>query len=493
MLDEPTYTTIPYEVTSRTNAILWARMRSWFVYLALVAVDYAAVVLATCTAYFIRGNLLLSHQEFSIPEVYRFIVIPLGFIFFLHFDRLSIRKLYFWQQAERMFKASSYAMLLVLVVLYFTGSVHAISRIFMALTWIFSFTYLAVGRYILKRIVTAVGILQVPTIIVGAGKTAELLVEAFQQNMGAGYKIVGLIDDDPQPSEILHKYPIIGNFAQAQDAVRRAGVRNVLIAAPGLAREELLKLLYSLQPHVDHITFVPDLFGVPVGGMELETLFNEKTVLLKVKNNLATIGNRILKYILDCSVGSIVSIGVLPVLAMIAILIKLDSPGDAFYLAKRLGKNGDEFMCYKFRTMYNNSDELLQEYFRTHVDAEKEWEVFAKIKNEDPRVTNVGKWLRKYSLDELPQIFNVLKGDMSLVGPRPYLLSEEERMGYYKNTILMTMPGITGLWQVSGRNEISFDGRLNLDCWYVRNWSIWMDLVILMKTIKVVLARKGAY
>jgi undecaprenyl-phosphate galactose phosphotransferase len=196
---------------------------------------------------------------------------------------------------------------------------------------------------------------------------------------------------------------------------------------------------------------------------------------------------------LDCFLGSIIFICVLPMLAIIVILIKLDSPGDVFYLSKRLGKDGKEFVCYKFRTMYDNAEDILQDYLKNNADAEEEWRVFAKIRNEDPRVTPMGKWMRKYSLDELPQIFNVLKGDMSLVGPRPYLPSEEQRMEYYKNTILMTLPGITGLWQVSGRNDISFDGRLNLDCWYVRNWSMWMDLVILLKTIKVVLAKKGAY
>ncbi len=476
------------------NAVLSERIRSWIFAILLVGMDYMAILFAVGTAYFLRANvLLLDRQVFNVSNVYLFIVIPFAFMFFLHFDRQSIRKLYFWQQAERLFKASVYAMLLVLVISYFSGSAQDISRVFMLLVWIFSFIYLAVGRYILKRVVTVVGALQVPTIIIGAGKTAELLIEAFQQNMGAGYKIVGLIEDDPQPSSILHRYPIIGTFAQAQNVIRYAGVRNILIAAPGLAREELLKLLYSLQPHVDNITIVPDLFGVPVGGMELETLFNEKTVLLKVKNNLATIRNRILKYMLDCFLGGIVFIGVLPILLIIVILIKLDSPGDVFYLSKRLGKDGKEFVCYKFRTMYNNSEDILQHYLKNNADAEKEWQVYAKIRSEDPRVTPMGRWMRKYSLDELPQIFNVLKGDMSLVGPRPYLPSEEQRMEYYKNTILMTMPGITGLWQISGRNDISFDGRLNLDCWYVRNWSMWMDLVILLKTIKVVLAKKGAY
>lgn len=493
MLDERTYTTVPYEATSKTNVILWERMRSWFVSLTLVAVDYAAVLLAVCTAYFIRGHLLpLFFQEFFIPEVYRFIVIPLAFIFFLHFERLSIRKLYFWQQAEKLFKASSYAMLLVLVILYFTGSVHVISRIFMLLVWIFSFAYLAIGRYLLKRIVTAVDILQVPTVIVGAGKTAELLIQSFQQNMGSGYKIVGLIEDDPQLSVISQQYPIIGTFAEAEKAVRRVGVRNVLIAAPGLAREDLLHLVYRLQPHVDHITFVPDLFGVPVGSMELETLFNEKTVLLKIRNNLAQVHNRIFKWIFDCLCSLMGIIIVMPLFLVISIIIYFDSPGPVVFAHQRVGQKGDMFPCYKFRTMVKNSQEVLDEYLANNPEAREEWARDFKLKD-DPRVTGIGLFLRKTSLDELPQFFNVIKGEMSLVGPRPIVEAEVERYGEYINDYYLVRPGITGQWQVSGRNDIDYPQRVQMDSWYVRNWSMWLDIIILMKTIKVVMARKGAY
>lgn len=493
MLDERTYTTASYEVASKTNVILWERVRSWIVFLTLVAVDYVAVLLAVATAYFIRGHLLpLFHKAFVIPDVYRFIVIPIAFIFCLHFERLSIRKLYFWQQAERLFKSSIYAMLLVLVILYFNGSVHEISRIFMLLVGGFSFTYLAIGRYILKRVVTAIDILQVPTIIIGAGKTAELLIQSFQQNMGAGYKIVGLIEDYPQSSTICEAYPIVGTFAEAEEVVQRVGVRNVLIAAPGLSREELLHLVYRLQPHVDHITFVPDLFGVPVGSMELETLFNEKTVLLKIRNNLAQVHNRLFKWIFDCLCSLVGIMVVMPIFVVLSVLIYLDSPGPVVFAHRRVGQKGEMFPCYKFRTMIKNSQEVLAEHLANHPEAQAEWNRDFKLKN-DPRVTKIGLFLRKTSLDELPQFFNVIKGEMSLVGPRPIVQGEVERYGEYINDYYLVRPGITGMWQVSGRNDIDYPERVQLDSWYVRNWSMWLDIIILMKTIKVVMARKGAY
>ena len=493
MLDERAYTAVKYKDTSMSNVLLWERTRSWFVSIILVAVDYIAVLSAVWTAYLIRGKVIpLFYQDFSVPRVYIFIVIPVSFLFFLHFDRLSIRKLYFWQQAERLFKASVYAMLLVLVILYFNGATQQISRIFMLLVWMFSFAYLAIGRYGLKRIVTAVDALQVPTVIIGAGKTAELLIESFQQNMGSGYKIVGLIEDDPKASVIFQQYPIIGTFAQAEDVVRRAGVRNVLIAAPGLPRAELLNLVYRLQPHVDNITFVPDLFGVPVGSMELETLFNEKTVLLKIRNNLAQVHNRIFKWVFDCVCSLVGIIVVMPLFLLISIFIYFDSPGPVVFAHRRVGHKGEMFPCYKFRTMVKDSPEVLEEYLANHPDAREEWARDFKLKD-DPRVTKIGRFLRKTSLDELPQFFNVIKGEMSLVGPRPIVQAEVERYGEYINDYYLVRPGITGMWQVSGRNEIDYPDRVKLDSWYVRNWSMWMDIVILLKTVKVVFARKGAY
>ena len=362
----------------------------------------------------------------------------------------------------------------------------------MLLVWMFSFAYLAIGRYGLKRIVTAVDALQVPTVIIGAGKTAELLIESFQQNMGSGYKIVGLIEDNPQPSTVLQNYPIIGTFANVEYAVRRAGVRNVLIAAPGLAREELLNLVYRLQPHVDHITFVPDLFGVPVGSMELETLFNEKAVLLKIRNNLSHLHNRIFKLMFEylCSVVGIIV--VMPLFLVLSILIYLDSPGPVVFAHRRVGRKEKMFPCYKFRTMASNSQEVLEQHLANHPAAREEWARDFKLKD-DPRVTRIGRFLRKTSLDELPQFFNVIKGEMSLVGPRPIVQAEVERYGEYINDYYLVRPGITGMWQVGGRNDIDYPDRVKLDSWYVRNWSMWLDIIILMRTIKVVVARKGAY
>jgi undecaprenyl-phosphate galactose phosphotransferase len=183
---------------------------------------------------------------------------------------------------------------------------------------------------------------------------------------------------------------------------------------------------------------------------------------------------------------------ILPVMAAIAILIRLDSPGPAIFKHRRVGRHGRSFPCYKFRTMVPNAQELLAQYLASDPAIRAEWERDFKLKD-DPRVSRIGKFLRATSLDELPQLFNVLRGEMSLVGPRPIVTGEVEKYGDYIHDYYLVRPGITGLWQVSGRSDTSYDERVRLDSWYVRNWTPWLDVVLLMKTVGVVLKGRGAY
>ena len=182
----------------------------------------------------------------------------------------------------------------------------------------------------------------------------------------------------------------------------------------------------------------------------------------------------------------------MPVLAVLALLIRLSSAGPAIFAHTRIGENGKPFSCYKFRTMLCNGEEVLEKHLARHPEAKLEWERDFKLK-EDPRVTKIGAWLRRTSLDELPQLLNVLRGEMSLVGPRPIVEEEIGRYEEYIQDYYIVKPGITGLWQVSGRNDIDYPERVRMDSWYVRNWSVWLDLILLAKTIGVVAARKGAY
>ena len=180
----------------------------------------------------------------------------------------------------------------------------------------------------------------------------------------------------------------------------------------------------------------------------------------------------------------------IPIHIVISILIKIDSKGSIFFKQPRLGKDNSIFLCYKYRTMYENSDNILKEYLLKNPDEMDYYSKYHKYKN-DPRVTKIGSFLRSTSLDELPQILNILKGEMSLVGPRPYMLNEAEKLGKDRDLILKVKPGITGLWQVSGRNNLTFKQRNELEIWYIKNWLFWDDFIILIKTIKVVFLKVG--
>jgi undecaprenyl-phosphate galactose phosphotransferase len=265
----------------------------------------------------------------------------------------------------------------------------------------------------------------------------------------------------------------------------------VLIAMPHLSRERLLHVIASCEGCVASIRLVPDMFGLATLGVETEDL--DGLLLLHMRWNLAQPWNLGIKRVFDLAVSALLFVLLSPFLALIALLIKLDSPGPVLFRQERVGRLWMRFSCLKFRTMYADNAERLARHLDADPDARSQWEEFAKLKSNDPRVTRIGRWLRRTSLDELPQLFNVFRGEMSLVGPRPYLPRELERMGDFGDTIVKAPPGISGLWQVSGRNDLPFPQRLRLDEYYVRNWSLWLDVIVLLKTLGVVLRGAGAY
>ncbi len=200
-----------------------------------------------------------------------------------------------------------------------------------------------------------------------------------------------------------------------------------------------------------------------------------------------------LKRLLDIIICICMLVLALPLMLVLGLLIKIDSPGPVLFTDYRLGRFGAGFSCYKLRTMYLENIDMLQKHWQSNPECKEEWKRYGKLKRNDPRVTRCGKWLRKSSLDELPQLFNVLKGEMSLVGPRPYLIAEQAAMGQFADIILSVYPGVTGLWQVSGRNELEFAERLQIDFKYVHQRSCWLDTWILLRTIIAIISRKGAY
>ena len=457
----------------------------------LICVDYIAIICAEELAFNFR-NFYTGNRSLHISWLNFWIVFPLLYLIFLNIEQLYNRRAQFWQIIQKLFITSCYAVTSIIILLYIARIAGSTSRMFIAVFWILSFILLIVFRYIVKKILEKYQLLQIPVLIIGAGKTAELLVQGIKNDASIGYKIIGLLEDNKVEEGILENYPVLGKFSDAEQVITKYNIKHVFIAAPGLEQGKLTKLIYKVQPLVKSMGVIPNLVGVPMGGIEAESLFNEKLMLLRLKNNLARPINRWIKTIFDYVLTISGTIAISPILIVIALWIYKDSPGPVIFKHRRIGKNGKEFNCYKFRSMCVDAKERLEQLLANDPEARAEWEKDFKLKN-DPRITKSGAFLRKTSLDELPQIFNVLKGEMSLVGPRPIIRDEMIRYGEYIDDYLMVKPGITGMWQVSGRSDTGYKERVQLDSWYVRNWSVWLDLMLLWRTMKIVIKCKGAY
>ena len=459
--------------------------------IVLFCLDFIVITLAEESAVWLR-NFLVPGSHLYISRANFWLAFPAMYILFLALKQLYIRRMPFYKETESVFYACLYGTSAIVFLLYASKIAASTSRLFVVLFGIFTFLFLVCSRYLVKKFLLKKQILQTPVLVIGAGKTATLLAQALTEDVGMGYRIVGLLDDRGISPGILEKYPLLGGFSDVEKAIRETGVRHAFIAAPGLPEKDLAALIYRVQPLVKNVGVIPNLVGVPMGSVEIESLFNEKLCLLRLKNNLARPLNRLVKMIFDYTLTIVGTIAISPILLIIAAWIYKDSPGPVIFKHIRIGKGGKPFACYKFRSMCVDSKERLEKLLATDPAAREEWERDFKLKN-DPRITKSGAFLRKTSLDELPQIFNVLKGEMSLVGPRPIIDKELPRYGKFQDDYLMVKPGITGMWQVSGRSDIDYDERVQLDSWYVRNWSVWIDIVLLFKTFYVVLARKGAY
>jgi Undecaprenyl-phosphate galactose phosphotransferase WbaP len=329
-----------------------------------------------------------------------------------------------------------------------------------------------------------------PVMVLGAGKTGDLVVRTLQRRPGLGLKPVVILDDDPKKHGSLHGVPVLGGVELAPVLTEKLKISHAILAMPGVSPRRLLEVLESYGQTFNHLLVIPDLFGFAslwVAPKDLGGL-----LALNVRQQLLLPLPRFTKACIDLLLTLLIGVFCLPLLVLIAIAIKLDSSGSIFYTQTRIGQNGKLFKALKFRTMRQNADRLLEHYLEEQPHLRLQWQQDRKLRV-DPRLTRIGWLLRRTSLDELPQLWNVLRGEMSLVGPRPIVRSE---ISLYEDSFTLytkVKPGLTGLWQVSGRNNISYEERVNLDAYYVRNWSVWLDFYILLRTVWVVLTAEGAY
>lgn len=461
----------------------------------LILNDFCVFFLTLFIALFLLSYFNSEHIYFPINQIdeyaYIHLVTALGCTgwFWIRLRHYTYRKP-FWFELKEILRTLAIFFIIELAIIAL--SKLYVSRTLWGLTWVLIFIFVPFFRIALKSFLLRTTLYQKDTVIIGSGKNAKEVYRALSNEPYLGFKLCYFISSDVMPEENIEGVNVIDS--ENKDVISFLQLDSQTTQFVLALDDEVVLdswLRYLAKHKCRSVSVIPNLRGIPLYGTDMSLLFSHEMLLLRVNNNLAKRSSRILKRAMDI-IGSLAIIILLsPLLIYLYFSVKRDG-GCAIYGHARIGRNGKKFKCLKFRSMVVNSKEVLEDLLRTDPEARAEWEKDFKLKN-DPRITKIGAFIRKTSLDELPQLFNVLKGEMSLVGPRPVVADELERYQENVDYYLMAKPGMTGLWQVSGRNDVDYDTRVYFDSWYVKNWSLWNDIAILFKTISVVLKRDGAY
>ncbi len=386
--------------------------------------------------------------------------------------------------------------LVFLLIMSFLVDSSVSTRGFLVFFWIFCILFLFAGRLLLQVLLSVAGINDVVmrnTLIVGSGKVGKEVARKLLRHDSFGLRPIGLIDDDPLYTEFhepeLKGMRVLGGLGDMTRIIGDFDVEKVVIAFTGASSEQLLDLASRCNKMGVACSIVPRLFEVITDEIVVNEIGGIPLIRLRQKKIEGY--RKMLKSAEDYVLGSIALLFLWPIILITAIAIKLDSPGPVFFRHKRVGKNGKCFDCLKFRSMMDGACNMQEELVNGDTEAEHGWLCW-KIQD-DPRITRVGKWIRKFSIDELPQIFNVLSGKMSLVGPRPHIKEEVQEYKDWHKQRLNVKPGITGMWQVSGRSDLPFDEMIKLDLYYIETWSLWTDFKIIMRTFSAIITSDGAY
>ena len=360
-----------------------------------------------------------------------------------------------------------------------------------AIFWATTILCIPTLRYLLRAFLDDRNLWRRPALIIGRGKNADAARMALLGDFTLGYKTLRF-ESSLAAKNTSDDFCELDNLASDVHKAKEVASKVKIVAAlDSLQSEEAQGILTSLLELDRKIEVIPSLRGLPALGADVSQFFGHELIMLSIQNKLAKRPQRIFKRTFDLVVSSILLALLSPLFLYLMIRIRADG-GSAFFLQDRVGKDGAAFKCYKFRSMYMDAESRLDSLLRENPELEAEWQRNFKLAS-DPRVTSIGRTIRKYSLDELPQLINVLRGEMSLVGPRPLLFNELERYGEAIALYELVSPGITGVWQVSGRSDTSFEQRREMDEWYIRNWSLYYDLSCLLRTIGVVTGSRGAY
>lgn len=463
--------------------------RFFRLHLPFLVVDYAAVFLASLVAVLMRAQWGAGVELGFYLKLSLFIS-----VFLVTFGLLGLYPglgLHPVSELQRVARGCSLSFLLIGTSTFFMRDAEAYSRIVIALAWPLSIAAVATARVFLRLYLSRTAWWGEQVLVLGAGAAGRHAAGTLRRYASLGLRPLAVLGDP----ELENGTPVRsadygGPLDLAPWLAERHDIRYALLAMPHLDCRELAQTVERYCASFRRVVIVPNLFGV--SSLGVNTLDLGGILGVEISHRLLFRTPRIIKRCCDCILSFVGIIVLLPFLLVIALLIKLTSPGPILFGNQRIGAGGKEFTAWKFRSMCVDAEETLRRVFVENPRLREEWEMDQKIR-QDPRVTWVGRILRKSSLDELPQLWNVLRGEMSLVGPRPIIAGLVEKYGPNYSLYCKVRPGISGLWQVSGRNNTTYEERVRLDEYYVRNWSIWLDLYILGRTIKVVLTGDGAY
>ncbi len=362
-----------------------------------------------------------------------------------------------------------------------SGSVYII--IAFTLAFVMSMFLLPIFREFAKRKFSKFSWWGVPAVIYCTGNSADEVIKKLNTNKYLGYKPAVIIDASLNDADIKDGIPVFPPNDEIIETIHDYNIKQAIICDyHGEISSIMTSYRYTIAVSKSQSSFTCSQQLKDIAGI----------IGFASTHNLTFKTNLFIKRVLDIGLILFFSPILIPVFLLLIILTKLTSRGPVFYGHKRVGKNGKEFKCWKFRSMCIDADKKLEEILANNPEMRAEWEKDRKFTN-DPRVTKFGKFLRKTSLDELPQLINILIGQMSFVGPRPVTEPELEKYGPYKDYVLSVLPGLSGMWQTSGRSDTEYEERISLDSYYIQNWSVWLDLWILIKTVYVVLKGRGAY
>jgi exopolysaccharide biosynthesis polyprenyl glycosylphosphotransferase len=464
--------------------------------LMLLVGDCLALVVGFALAYEVRFEFAIALFEESdlpqrLPGLWPLLLIP-PCLFILALMQLYDPQYLLggMQEYARIFNGTSVLVAFAILVSFFLPFLR-LSRGFIAFSWIFITLALLVERFLIRHLVYRLrrrGFMTRRTLIVGGDEDARHIAEQLLFTPTAGAELLGFVaNDQPIGTTLTHNLSVLGTLDRLPLLVERLGVEEIVVSTEGLHRNEIIRVFqnYAYADDVD-LRFLPGLFEIFATGVRIKEIGSVPLVSMnRVRLDPWTAA---IKTTMDYLGALTLLMLTLPLLVVLAVMIKRDSAGPILHRRRVVGRGGQLFDAFKFRTMYDNGSEILAQY----PELEAELSENHKLKY-DPRVTRVGALLRRASLDELPQLLNVLLGQMSLVGPRMITLEEMDKYGKWRWNLLTVKPGITGLWQISGRSDISYEERVRLDMYYIRNYTLWLDLLILWRTPPVVLARRGAY